>query len=235
MSRDFSFKQFTVKQTRAAFKVGTDSVALGAWADVDHARHILDVGTGTGLLALQCAQRRPQAHIHAIDKDEASAQEAVQNFAASPWAERLHAEHLALENLAPEARYDYIICNPPYFLQALLPPDGRKADARHVPHGWFSVLARQAEIIALPEGIFGCVLPQDGFDTLHRAFTGQRWHLRRTRRLLPYPGGEKVRVLAEWHRLSVPAIHLPDLCVRHAQGNYDEAYRSLTAPFYLAF
>lgn len=233
MSRDFSFKQFTVKQTQSAFKVGTDSVVLGAWADVEHARHILDIGTGTGLLALQCAQRVSQAHICAIDKDGAAVREAAGNFAASPWAERLHAEHLALEDLEPVTRYDYLICNPPYFLQALLPPDDRKADARHVPQGWFTVLARQAEAVSLPGGIFGCVLPQEGFDALHQAFTAQHWHLRRIRRLLPCPDGKKVRVLAEWHRLPIPTLHLPDLCVRNAQGDYDEAYRALTAAFYL--
>lgn len=235
MSRDFSFKQFSVRQIQAAFKVGTDSVVLGAWADMETARHILDLGTGTGLLALQCAQRNADAHIVAIDKDEASALEAADNFIHSPWSGRLNAKWQAMEDLPSQPTYDYIICNPPYFLQALLPTDLRKADARHAQGNWFSVLAQQVEQSSLPHGIFGCIVPPDGFEALHHAFTEQNWHLRRTQRLLPYPGGEKTRLLAEWHRLSQPTVRLPDFCVRNAQGEYDEAYCTLTSPFYLRF
>lgn len=235
MSRDFSFKQFSVRQQRAAFKVGTDSVVLGAWAHIAPARHILDLGTGTGLLALQCAQRNPQALIHAIDKDGDSAQEAAHNFAVSPWPHRLRAECLPMENLPAEARYDYIISNPPYFLQALLPADVRKADARHAHGDWFILLAGQVNRCSVPEGVFGCVVPTEAFESLNGAFTGYHWHLRRVQRLLPYPGGQKIRLLAEWHRADLPTLHLPDLYVRDAQGQYDDAYKGLTADFYLKF
>ena len=127
----FSFKQFTVRHDRCAMKVGTDGVLLGAWADVRHSRSILDVGTGTGLIALMLAQRCPQAQIVGIDIDEAAVGQALENMSASPWAERLSAQCQDVRSLCQEGCYDTIVSNPPYFVDSLKCPDEQRTTARH--------------------------------------------------------------------------------------------------------
>lgn len=235
MSRDFSFKQFTVKQEAAAFKVGTDSVVLGAWADVAYAEHILDIGTGTGLLALMCAQRNEHALITAIEKDEASAQEAKFTVEQSPWKDRISVEHVALEDFQSPIKFDYIICNPPYFMNALLPPDSRKADARHASENWFGTLAEKVKRLASENAKFGCILPYAEYEYLSTELYNRYWNPVRTQKLWPYPGGEKLRVLAEWKKDHILHIQLPDVYVRNELREYSNAYKNLTRDFYLEF
>ena len=156
MSTGFQFKQFFVRHDCCAMKVGTDGVLLGAWAPVPavctqpSACKILDIGTGSGLIALMLAQRCPQAQIDAIDIDQQACEQAAANFAASPWAERLHATHCPLQQLAnnslsaegglssvnaavnqPKAVYNLILSNPPYFVDSLKNPDAARCTARH--------------------------------------------------------------------------------------------------------
>lgn len=235
MSREFTFKHFCIRQEKAAFKVGTDSVVLGAWAGLDDARRILDIGTGTGLLALMAAQRNPLAQILALEKDAASAEDAAGNFSASPWADRLRVLPVPLEDFSAAEPFDYLVCNPPYFLQALPSPDARKTDARHAAEGWFALLAQKVEALSAPEARFGCILPENEFDILRRELAEQNRFPLRMQRLLPAPGGKKIRVLAEWTRGAGTSEILPDLYVRDGHGAYDIAYRTLTHDFYLAF
>lgn len=185
----FRFKQFEVRNERSAMKVNTDGVLLGALMTLrpDTDRRLLDIGTGTGTIALMAAQRllnrsakspspkESEAHlkesaeenapgespirIDAIDIDEASAEEAALNFAASPWAAALRARHTSLQDFAPEAAYDAIFSNPPFFTETLHSPDSRKAQARHadsLPLGEiFSFAARNLT----PEGRLSLILP----------------------------------------------------------------------------
>lgn len=233
MSRDFSFKQFTISQKHAAFKVGTDSVVLGAWVNVSHAKQILDIGTGTGLLALMCAQRNPTANLTAIEKDEASCNEAIHNFSNSPWCDRLSAKHTDIENYYSSISFDYIICNPPYFLNALLPDASRKADARHASYGFFDVLVKKVDELMAVDGIFGCILPYEEFEYLSSAFYKRNWNLTRTQKLWPYPGGNKLRVLAEWKKDAWVNRNFPDIYVRDSQREFSNEYKRLTQDFYL--
>ena len=114
----FRFKQFTVWQDRCPMKVGTDGVLLGAWAEVRPGdRRMLDVGTGTGLIALMLAQRSA-ARITAVDIDAECAMQAAENFAASPWADRLDAVPVAVQRYDPAERFDLIVSNPPYIASA---------------------------------------------------------------------------------------------------------------------
>lgn len=110
----FSFKQFTVYHDRCAMKVGTDGVLLGAWADVSGARDILDIGTGTGLIALMLAQRS-EAHIMAVDIDEDAVKQAKENVEKSPWPGRIEVERHDICCFNSDIRYDVIVSNPPYF------------------------------------------------------------------------------------------------------------------------
>jgi len=121
----FRFKQFAVRQDRCPMKVGTDGVLLGAWAEVRPGdRRMLDVGTGTGLIALMLAQRSA-ARITAVDVDAECATQAAENFAASPWADRLDAVAVAVQRYDPVERFDLIVSNPPYIpskvIETLMP------------------------------------------------------------------------------------------------------------------
>jgi len=127
----FRFKQFTIYQDRCVFKVGTDGVILGAYAEIITSGKILDVGTGTGLIALMLAQRS-EAEITAIEPDLNSFDQACSNIRQSKWSDRIKVINTELRNFYPETeKYDLIVSNPPYFKDSLRNPDPRKAATRH--------------------------------------------------------------------------------------------------------
>jgi tRNA1Val (adenine37-N6)-methyltransferase len=130
----FSFKQFTIQQDRCAMKVGTDGVLLGAWTSLENnPQTILDIGAGTGLIALMLAQRSNAEQIDAIEIDEDAYEQCVENFENSPWADRLFCFHASLDEFAEEPedeKYDLIVSNPPYFVpneNELIPENRKKA------------------------------------------------------------------------------------------------------------
>ena len=127
----FEFKQFTVWHDKCAMKVGTDGVLLGAWANVESAKHILDVGTGTGLIALMLAQRTVQADVTAIEIDSMAAIQARENIAHSPWKNRITLFNCDFRYFHDDLKYDLIVSNPPYFVNALKCLDKQRNMARH--------------------------------------------------------------------------------------------------------
>ena len=126
----FSFKQFTIHQEKAAFKVGTDGVLLGASADIKVPRRILDIGTGTGLIAIMLAQRC-DAEIVAIEPDYDSYIQCCENVNLCRWKERIKVEHTTLQNFRTADKFDLIVTNPPFFTDSLKNPDPRKSASRH--------------------------------------------------------------------------------------------------------
>lgn len=126
----FNFKQFSINQGKSAFKVGTDGVLLGAYADISNAGRILDVGTGTSLIALMLAQRS-DAEIVAIEPDHDSFIQSCENINRSKWSKRIRVEETAFQDFSDSLKFDLIITNPPYFSDSVRNPDLRKAAARH--------------------------------------------------------------------------------------------------------
>ena len=133
MTKPFQFKQFTVKQSNTAMKVGTDGVLLGAWTALNNAKSILDVGTGTGLIALMLAQRSSAELIDAVELNDAAYEQAVENFEASDWGDRLFCYHSALQEFSDEIEdtYDLIVSNPPFYTSTYKQLDKNRAMARH--------------------------------------------------------------------------------------------------------
>ena len=155
----FKFKQFEVDQTGCAMRVNTDGVLLAALANGDEFEHILDIGTGTGVMALMLGQRYPHAKIHAVEIDAAAAKTAERNFRNSPFQNRLSISHTAIEQYATLQQFDLIISNPPYFINDLRSAEERKGIARHANIQFFKDLAIKIDELLSPSGYFWFILP----------------------------------------------------------------------------
>lgn len=155
----FRLKQFTIRQDRCALKVGTDGVLFGAWVEYAGASHILDIGTGTGVLALIAAQRTTSAHIAAVEIDEASAAQAAENAASSPWADRIRVHHMDVRRMQTAEPFDLIICNPPYYAGYSTSPDPRIGLAKHSEELLFPQLLAVVQRTLAPTGRFAVIVP----------------------------------------------------------------------------
>lgn len=162
----FRFRQFTIRQACCAMKVGTDGTLLGAWAH--GGKHILDIGTGTGLIALMMAQRFPEAIITAIDIDEGAVEQARENVQTSPFADRIRVVQAdvkdfesGMESRDTIERYDAVVCNPPYFEKALQSPDSQRTMARHTTSLPYATLMACAQRLLADNGELSVVIPFD--------------------------------------------------------------------------
>ena len=229
----FRFKQFAVEQEDVAMKVGTDGVLLGAWANSDNVKRILDIGTGTGVIALQMAQRNPIAHIYAVEIDDTAAKRARANFDISPWAERLTVEQTAVQEFAPAEKFDLIVSNPPYFVDSLLPPDAKRSTARHTHDLTFEELDSAVCRLLDDNGRFALILPVTEFEK-YLALT--QLHLVRRCDVCPVEGGAIKRIMGEFAKQPTTEIEIENIAIeRGRRGDYTDDYRALTKDFYLKF
>ena len=238
MKPAFTFKQFAICQDRCAMKVGTDGVLLGAWARVEHCRHILDMGTGTGLVALMAAQRS-DAHIVAIDLDADAVAQATENVAASPWANRiqiLEADARELVNsqfsILNSQFFDALLCNPPFFENSLKCPDSARTMARHTDTLSFDELARSAARLLTPDGELSVVIPYDRAHDMTVSCACHGLFATRQTIVVPVEGGKPKRILMAFSR-SGAAHSVETLCMQDAQRHYTPAYIHLVEDFYL--
>ena len=229
----FKFKQFAVEQEDVAMKVGTDGVLLGAWAECEGARRILDIGTGTGVIALQMAQRNPMAQVQAVEIDETAAKRARANFDNSPWAERLQVAQTAVQEFAPTEKFDLIVSNPPYFIDSLLPPDAKRSTARHTHDLTFEELDRAVERLLAENGRFALILPTTEFE---KYLSLTQLHLVRRCDVCPIDGGAVKRVMGEFAKQKPTAVAHENIAIENGRrGDYTDEYRALTKDFYLKF
>jgi len=159
MSSTFRFKQFEVDQSGCAMKVNTDGVLLAALAECERCETALDIGTGTGVLALMLAQRFQYAKIHAVEIDESASATAQKNFANSAFHERLTANNIAIEHYSTTLKFDLIISNPPFFVNDLRNSEEKKGIARHANDQFFEDLLRKVDELLAPGGCFWFILP----------------------------------------------------------------------------
>jgi tRNA1Val (adenine37-N6)-methyltransferase len=158
----FRFKQFAVDQTGCAMKVNTDGVLLGALADAGNAHAVLDIGTGTGVIALMLAQRFAGIRIDAVELDEAASRTAAANFGASPFTDRIQAHHLSFQayfTQYPDQKYDLIISNPPFYINSLHSPGADKTLAKHANESFFDELIAVCCEQLNPSGELWLILP----------------------------------------------------------------------------
>ena len=230
----FQFKQFTIHQDRCALKVGTDGVVLGAWANVEGAKRILDIGTGTGLLALMAAQRNLGAWIDAVEIDDASAVQAAENVTASPWADRVRVHRMDVRRLRASDPYDLILCNPPFYAGEMDSPDARTGMAKHDGELTFAQLVEAMRTLLADDGRFACIIPLNREAELLE-LAESAWLGVERRCVLRYlEGRPPKRVLLELVRGGGIAVE-EELTVEHAPGAFTEAYRTLLKDFMLKF
>lgn len=229
----FSFKQFTVVDDGAAMKVGTDGVLLGAWASAAGGR-ILDIGTGSGLIALMLAQRCPEAAIDAIDIDHTAVAQANANFAASPWGNRLHAL-LADVNTYHAEPYDLIVANPPFFSNSLPAKGEKRQQARHDDTLTLDQLFAAARRLIAAGGRLAVVLPAESRVSAIALAADNSLTLARATTIVTRPDAEPKRVLLEFGAARQPIGQVDRLAIYTPSGEYTEAYRALCRDFYLKF
>lgn len=213
--------------------IGTDSVLLGSWVPLQHSKHILDVGTGCGLLALICAQRSGNSQITGIDISEKAINEATENAAQSPWSDRLSFVHCPLQKHRSQVPIDLIISNPPYFdAKGLKSENTERALARHNSMLPLEFLFEYAFQNLSLKGSLALVLPYSCLEELQDLAKQNKLHCARMLRIQPHPNKAFNRLLIAYTKTPTQTI-TQDLNIRTEQGQYSAEYRQLTQDFYL--
>lgn len=231
----FQFKQFSVNQSDCTMMVGTDGVLLGAWADADGAAKVLDIGTGTGLIALMLAQRLPGAEIHAVEISKEATQLAQENIAATPWKDRMKVFNMPVQDFAKftDHQYDLIISNPPFFSGGTFSKKEDKNIARHtvrLPNGDLLNAVRR---LLSKSGRFVVILPYlEGlrFEEMARQY---HFYLTKKTEVLPNEGKPVERLLMEFAYEEAPTIQETLVIETDKRHVYTAEYVDLTKDFYL--
>lgn len=231
--KTFRFKQFNVHNDKSAMKVGTDGVLLGAWADVCNAKSVLDVGTGTGLIALMVAQRSG-AEICAVEIDEDAVAEAEINFDESPWNERLNVIQADFIDFAEhcERKFDVIVSNPPYFINSLECPDEKRGKARHTGSLSYEQLIGCSAKLLTEQGHICLITPSDVENLLETIITGNGLFVSRKVYVCPTIGSLPKRILWEISHQSTEC-ETENIVIEKARHVYTDEYIALTHDYYI--
>lgn len=231
----FRFKQFTVWHDQCAMKVGTDGVLLGAWANADNSSTLLDIGTGSGLIALMLAQRYPQMHIQCIDIDKAATIQAADNFSKSDWSTRLQAIHISLEQFASACTmpFDVIVSNPPYFQQSLHSPDEQRTTARHTTQLTYDSLLHHSRQLLSEDGSLHLILPVAEAESLLENLPKHKLFCHRKTYVHPTPEAPPKRLLITLKKKSGDIQQNSLVIESGIRHHYTQEYIQLTRDFYL--
>lgn len=229
----FHFKQFSICQDTCALKVGTDGVLLGSWAQ--GGKRILDIGTGTGLIALMMAQRFPDAVVDAVEIDADAAAQAKENVKASPFADRIYIHETAIQKFTPfppQGGFDSIVSNPPFFQQSLKAPDAKRTLARHTDSLSFRDLIKSAVRLLAATGEFSVVIPFNMRQSLIDEAIIQGLFLSRSFAVKTVPHKAAKRYILAF-RKERPEIIEEQEVVMTESGERSPWYQELTKDFYL--
>lgn len=232
----FKFKQFSINQDKCAMKVGTDGVLLGAWCPIDNnPKLVLDIGTGTGIIALMLAQRTNAEQIDALEIDENAFEQATDNFENSIWSDRLFCFHAGLDEFIddPEDEYDLIISNPPFFAEDFKSTDEGRNLARFLGAMPFEQLIEAADLLLSENGVFAVIIPfkeEQNFINLASNFELYPIKITRVRGTFNTP---IIRSLLAFKRFEMPILVANELVIEIERHNYTNEYIKLTKDFYI--
>lgn len=233
--KPFQFKQFKVEQDRCAMKIGTDGVLLGAWVSVESNPYsILDIGAGTGIIALQLAQRSDAEVMDAIEIDEDAYEQCVENFENSPWGDRLFCYHAALDEFTEEIddEYDLIISNPPFYSEDYKTTNEARDLARFTEALPFDELIESAAQLLSKDGILAVIIPRKEEETFIKMASEVELFPKRICRVKGNPNSEEKRSLMEFSFKEIqPKIE--NLTIEISRHEYTEEYKNLVKDFYL--
>lgn len=231
----FRFKQFSVNQGESAFKVGTDGVLLGASAEVEGLTSILDVGTGTGLIALMLAQKCT-ALITAIEPDRDSFLQASENIRQSKWADRIYIENCTLQDFKGQAKgYDLMISNPPYFIDSLKNPDPSKSAARHNDGLTHNDILDGADRLLSDEGILQLILPNEEGKVFIQLALRRGFFCNNIINIRPSPSSDIKRLILSLSRTKLSLTESLLTIDKGRRHDFTEEYIAFTKDFYLKF
>lgn len=233
-NNSFTFQKFTIHQDRCAMKVGTDGVLLGAWAH--GGKRILDIGTGTGLVAIMMAQRFADAYVTAVEIDHNAALQACNNANCSPFASRIGIVETSIQNFEVYGTqlFDSIVSNPPFFTDSLKNPDSQRATARHADTLPYRDLFTAVKRLLAEDGEFSAIIPSDCLTSfIAEAYLAhlvpiRRLAIRTTPRKQP-----KRHLVSFGHTSSASNATNEEQCLMNPDGSQSEWYINLTSDFYL--
>jgi len=232
----FTFKQFSVEQDKSAMKIGTDGVLLGAWAPINEQTYsILDVGSGTGIIALMLAQRSDADQIDAIEIDENAYEQTVENFENSPWSDRLFCYHAGLDEFMeePEDEYDLIVSNPPFYTENYLSGDQQRDQARFTESLPFEDLVEAADLLLSENGVFAIIIPYKEEAKLIALAKDFDLFPMKITRVKGTPTTEIKRTLLAFSRNTTENFPVDELIIEIGRHEYTPEYINLTKDFYL--
>ncbi|WP_271393830.1 tRNA1(Val) (adenine(37)-N6)-methyltransferase [Aequorivita sinensis] len=235
MNKPFQFKQFTIEQDRCAMQIGTDGVLLGAWVSIENNPFsILDIGAGTGVIALQLAQRSDAEMIDALEVDDNAYEQCVDNFENSPWGDRLFCYHASLGEFIEEIedKYDLIVSNPPFYSEDYKTSDESRDLARFNDSLPFDDLIFSASQLLSEEGIFAVVIPRKEEEGFLKMAEQENLFAKRICRVKGNETSQEKRSLIAFSfEKSTPKIE--NLTIETSRHKYTEEYISLVNEFYL--
>jgi tRNA1Val (adenine37-N6)-methyltransferase len=231
----FEFKHFKVHQDKCAMKVGTDGVLLGAWVRARGPLRILDIGTGTGLIALMLAQKTTGL-IDAVELDQDAYNQASENFSASKWSDRIKCYYQSIQEYTQgcEVKYDLVVSNPPFFNSGTQSSDIKRANARHESKLTIAELVEMAASLLSEKGNFAIILPFELRKTLITQMSINGLWLLREARIRPLPDEGYVRIMFELGRQMPGECLLEEIVIEEgARHNYSKSFINYTKDFYL--
>lgn len=232
----FQFKHFSVYQDQTAMKIGTDGVLLGAWTPIENnPKSVLDIGTGTGIIALMLAQRSTAEQIDALEIDESAYEQAVENFENSPWGDRLFCFHAGLDEFVddPEDEYDLIVSNPPFFSEDYRSANEQRDLARFQEAMPFEELVEAADLLLSENGIFSVIIPFNQEVRFIELCAEVELFPIKVTRVKGAQNTKIVRSLLAFKRYELAVLTADELVIEISRHEYTPEYISLTKDFYL--